>query len=335
MLSPRRHHLLAPLLVTLVMALNGCKSSPSPTTTPPSTRATSTTHPQDAALDVLLDELWALNMKTFPRWATYEGLRDYDAELTDISPEATERYLSQLEAIASRAEELSPEQLSPMARDTRRMLLLQAKQQRAEQVCESEKWSVDGLGGPQVSFPMMPVFHVIRSQQDVDTLNARYQKTARYMEQHIANLRAGLAKGLIAPRINVERAITQLDKFIALPVDDSHPMLTLKIESDDVKVDDSALSKSLTQVVIPALTTYRDMLRQEILPAAREEVGLANLPNGTACYTVSIAGYIGEGFSPDELHQRGLDELAKMEAGMVEVGEELGVEVGCGGEGGR
>ena len=326
MIARRRHHL-APLLATLLTLLAACKSSPPTTATqaPTQREATSDAATQDAALDALLDELWALNMKTFPGWATYEGIRDHDAELSDISPEATERYTSQLEAIASRAEALPPEQLSPMARDTRRMLIMSARQQRAERVCEHEKWSVDGLGGPQVSFPMLPVFHLVRSQHDVDTLNSRYQKIAPYIEQHIANLRAGLAKGLVAPKINVERALTQLDKLIALPVDDAHPMLAIKLESDAVQVDDSALSQSITQVVVPSLTTYRDMLRQEILPAAREQVGLSNLPNGSACYMASIAGYIGEGFSPDALHQRGLDELARMEAGMVKVGEELGM----------
>ncbi len=216
--------------------------------------ADSATTTQDALLDALLDELWALNMKTYPQWATYDGVRDYDSELADNSPEALERYIVAVEAIAVRAKALPEAQLSPMARDTRRILLLDAEQMRAEQVCESELWSISGLGGPQVSFPMMPVFHTIRSQDDVETLVARYQKTGKYLDQHIANLRAGLAKGLVAPKINVERPLRQLDKLIALPVDEEHPMLRLKLTEESVSVDDTKLREAVTTVVVPALT---------------------------------------------------------------------------------
>lgn len=310
-------------VVCMAVVMSGCKSTPAGVDT--SNSQVDVVVNQDAGLNALLDELWALNMKRYPQWATYDGVREYDAELHDNSPEARIRHIAAVEAIAQRAAELPNTALSPMTRDTWRMLMLDASQMRAEQVCQNELWNVSGLDGPQVSFPMMPVFHTIRSQQDVDTLTQRYQKTGAYLDQHMANLRAGLAQGLVASRINVERALTQLDKLTALAVDETHPMLMLKLKDDTVQADDAALKQAVEQVTMPALVRYRDMLRAEVLPASRQEVGLGALPHGAECYAVSMRGYIGDGFDADELHRRGEAELALMEAGMIEVGVELGM----------
>lgn len=278
----------------------------------------------EAALEAQLDLLWDLQMKTFPRWATYEGIRDYDDQLSDASPEGEERYIQQVEAIAKQVEAIDPSNLSPMSQDTRAMVLMRAKQMRVGQVCHSDWWSVDGLGGPQVSYLMMPVFHSIRTEQDLKNLESRYKKTGKQIDQTIANLAEGKKNGYTAVRVNVERAIAQLDALLARPVKED-PMLRIKPANKGDSFDTTALEAAVTDVVRPALTRYRDFLRDEILPVSRDKVGVSALPDGDKCYAARMQGHIGEGYTAEQLHQAGLDELEVLGKGMVEVGKELGL----------
>lgn len=278
----------------------------------------------EAALEKQLDALWDLQMKRSPRWATYEGIRDYDDQLSDLSPEAEERYLQQVEAIASQAEAIDPAALSPMSRDTRAMILMSAKNKHAQQVCHSDWWSVDGLGGPQVSYLMMPVFHSIRTEKDLQNLEARYRLTGKQIDQTIANLSDGKKNGYTAVRVNVERAIAQLDALLARPVAED-PMLRIRPAKEGDSFDTTSLQAAVTDVVRPALTRYRDFLKAEILPVARDKVGISTLPDGDKCYAARMQSHIGEGYTAKQLHQAGLDELEVLGKGMVEVGVELGL----------
>ena len=297
-----------------------------------STNANTSTAPRTAAaqtdttpLDALLDELWALNMRTYPTWATYEGVREFDDRLHDVSDEARQEYVARFEAIAERVAALDPDTLSPVDRDTRQMVILQARQQRANLVCNTAWWDVNGLGGPQVDYPMLAVFFTIRNPGDLENLEARYRATTRQVEQTITNLRRGVSEGYAPTRANVGRALNQLDEYLESPL--AHdPMLRLK-DPQGASVDTpAAIREAVETTVRPALASYRDVLRDEILPAARPDQGIADLPNAELCYAARIQHHIGPGYTPDDLHQRGLEELQRAFDGMVAVGRELGLE---------
>ncbi len=276
-------------------------------------------------LDALLDELWQLNMRRYPTWATYEGVRRYDDRLTDLSESAREEHLAKVEELARQVAALPADDLEPMDRDTQAMVQLAARQMRAEEVCRGEWWEVDGLGGPQVDYPMMPVFFTIRNDEDVENLEKRYRATAKQVAQITEQLEEGVANGYAPTKTNLGRALKQLDEFLETPLDEN-PMLKLNLADGVAAPDDSGLRGAIETVVMPALRDYRDVLRDVVLPAARPDRGIADLPTGEECYAARMERHIGPGYTADELHERGLEELARLHAGMVQVGIELGME---------
>lgn len=311
-------------IALFALAIGGC-SGPKPRPTPQKPTATQNAPDAGARLDALLDELWALNMRTFPGWATYEGVREHDDRLTDVSDEATEAYVREVESIAQKVAALDPVELDPIDRDTRRMVILNAEQRRANLVCHSSWWDVNGLGGPQVDYPMMPVFFTIRNPKDLENLEKRYRATRAQIEQYVVNLRKGVDRGYLPTKTNVARAIEQLDEYLESSLDDD-PMLKLNKADDEAEYDKAGLRDAVQNVVRPALATYRDVLRDEVLPAARPDQGIADLPTGAQCYAARMQSHIGPGYTAEDLHRRGLEELKEMQAGMVEVGEALGLE---------
>jgi uncharacterized protein (DUF885 family) len=289
------------------------------------------TQAAEAQLNTGLDELWELAMRRYPTWATYEGDRRFDDQITDLSPAAREAFVTATEAIAAAVELIEPEHLSPMSRDTRRMVLLSAQDLRARQVCRTENWEVNGLEGPQVDYAMMPIFYSIRDEADLENLARRYAATDEQINQRIANLRTGLAEGYRSVAVNADRAIGQLDDLLATSIE-ADPMLNISPVDDSIVYDTSGLADVIESTVRPALERYRDFLRDEVLPAARDHVGVSETPNGDDCYAVLMAHHIGPGFDPSALHQIGIEQLEWAHAGMLEVAAEMGIEAETAGQ---
>ncbi|MFT5993949.1 MAG: hypothetical protein ACI82G_002954, partial [Bradymonadia bacterium] len=278
------------------------------------------------ALYAILDASWERSMRRYPGWATYEGDRRYDDQVYDPSEPAREAYIVEGADLVEQMRAIASTSLEPVDQDTQRMYIASWERRRARDVCRSHEWSVDGLGGPQVDWPMMPVFHTIRTQDDVANLARRYEQLGGVMDETIANLERGLASGLAATEENVRRALGQTDALLATPIDDD-PMLTLKPEEEGDAFDTAPLRAALERHVRPALERYRDFLRDHVTPAARTEVGVSALPIGAQCYEAQMAGHIGPGFNATDVHQLGIEQLEWAHNGMMQVAEELGLEM--------
>jgi uncharacterized protein (DUF885 family) len=73
------------------------------------------------------------------------------------------------------------------------------------------------------------------------------------------------------------------------------------------------------------MARYRAFLAEHVLLAARDEAaaGLTGLPDGAACYAARIAHHTGLPLGADELHQLGIDEIARINDEMRVLGERM------------
>ena len=71
--------------------------------------------------------------------------------------------------------------------------------------------------------------------------------------------------------------------------------------------------------ILPAYQRFARFFNEEYLPACHETVGAWALPNGRAFYDYRVAHYTTTTLSADEIHQIGLDEVARIRSLMDEV----------------
>ena len=149
-----------------------------------------------------------------------------------------------------------------------------------------------------------------------------------------ANLRHGLERGKTASAESVRRALALIEGQLAAPADDWALLAPARAVAERRGPDltdehrqrfATEIDDVVTQWIRPALERYRDVLRDEILPAARpgEREGVGSLPDGKACYRALIRRYIGFDHSPESLHRLGLAELEVINADMVALGQKL------------
>ena len=148
-----------------------------------------------------------------------------------------------------------------------------------------------------------------------------------FFAQHEANLRAGLNQGWVAAQINVSRLVSQLEEMTKTPIAESPFLPKSAGVATDVPAAERAelyatLQKAVETDVHAALAGYLAFAKNELLPKARlQKPGLAGLPFANACYSATIAQYLGASHTPSELHQLGLHEVDRIRAEMLKLAQ--------------
>ncbi len=86
------------------------------------------------------------------------------------------------------------------------------------------------------------------------------------------------------------------------------------------------IQEVLAQEIAPAYDRLLSLLGEDYVAAAPTEVGLSMVPGGSALYRHLVRQHSTTNFTAEEIHQIGLDEVARLEAEMAAIREELGFE---------
>ena len=168
-----------------------------------------------------------------------------------------------------------------------------------------------------------------RTAQDYDNFLARMDGFAAWADQSIANMREGVAKGVVQPKVVVERTIPQLAAQI---VDDPkqsvfwQPVLNFPagLSVADRQRLLEAYEEKIRLTVLPAYRRLHDFLKDEYRPKARDSIGLSELPNGATWYAYLVRYHTGTSMTPQQVHELGLSEVARIRAEMERIKGQLG-----------
>jgi uncharacterized protein (DUF885 family) len=281
-------------------------------------------------LAALCDEYWQGYLRAHPTTATSLGDTRYDDRLEDITPAGLEREDQRLRDVLARARAIDAEGLLPSDRVSRAALIEEVQGQLAADSCHMEVWLVDPLDGPQVDLMNLPITTSIRTARHAHSYVRRCAAMGRYFDDLQANLRRGLGAGKTASRDAVRKTLDQLDHLIAGPVDSLPLMAPAREERRGWTPQDrdgfaTELRAALGDSLRPALVRYREFLAREVLPAARppEKAGLVALPGGVECYARLIRLHTSLEKSPEELHQLGLDQVARFRKDLSVLGKKV------------
>jgi uncharacterized protein (DUF885 family) len=183
---------------------------------------------------------------------------------------------------------------------------------------DSAFWS-DEAGAPQ---------HALRSAQEYTDYISRMRDIPRFFAEEEANMRAGLARGFTPPQVT----LAGRDKSLSATADARSPEDTayykpfLDMPAAIPAEQQSALQAQARDViardVIPA---YQKLLRfwvDDYVPHATKTLAATALPDGKAYYQSLILEYATVTLTPAQIHQIGLDEMARIHAEMLSTMQE-------------
>ncbi len=276
----------------------------------------------NSPVDELSDQFWEGILELNPTTATVYGDERYDDRLEDPSPAGRARARALMERTKAEAEAISPDDLSIEDRITRDMLIVVGELGIEEDEQGTHRLRVvDQIGGPQTLLPQLCQFQRADTPERLEKFIARLRAYPAYMAANIDILREGLETGLTAPRIVAERTLQQLERLLAIPIEEAIVPSMAQVAND---ADRERVREVVRDEVYPADAAFLEALRGDYLAATRVEPGLWSAPSGDALYKTQIRAQTTLELDPRDVHQIGMEELAATELGHREISNAAG-----------
>jgi len=167
------------------------------------------------------------------------------------------------------------------------------------------------------------------TREDYRRYLAQLDEIPRYFNEHIVNMRAGLARGFSQPRVTLNGRDKSISDVAEAYGKDNLFYTPFREMPASIPADEQASLRrealaAIERSVIPAYANLLTFIREEYVPKARTTLAALDLPDGEAYYLAQIREFVTEEMTPDEIHHIGLREVAGLRAQMQEVIDEVG-----------
>jgi uncharacterized protein (DUF885 family) len=170
----------------------------------------------------------------------------------------------------------------------------------------------------------------LKTADDYRAYAARLADVPRYFGQQIDNMRAGLKRGFSVPRAVLDGRDVSIATVAELKDPEASafyapykkmPASIPAAEQEQLRAEGLA---AIRDRLIPAFGRLLTFFRQEYVPQARTTLAAEAMPDGEAFYRQQIREYTTLDLSPDEIHEIGLKEVARIQAQQQEIIRQLG-----------
>jgi uncharacterized protein (DUF885 family) len=282
-------------------------------------------------LYALFDEDWAARLLESPQFATSVGDHSRNDELADMSLEAIERRVERRRDVLRRFEEIDVSGLSAADRINARMFERQLRSSVQGFEFGGYEMPLNADSGFHMGFARMHRPMPFRTADHYEDYIARMRAIPAYFEQQQGHMRAGIERGFTLPRVTLEGYEDTISAHIVDEPQDSAfwapfedlPASVGEMDRERILTDAEA---AITEAVVPAYQGFYDFFVGEYLPGARDTVGASDLPDGEAYYADQVRWFTTLDVTPQEVHEIGLSEVARIRAEMEDVIRETGFE---------
>jgi uncharacterized protein (DUF885 family) len=264
-------------------------------------------------LEKLFEQEWERSLRISPIFASTMGDRRYAQKWPDLSPVALERDYNDTKAALARLRALPPTPAQAVNRAIFERML-------SEQIEEYELgWRfvpVNMRDGIQNTADTANLLN-LREERDARDWLARLRAFPVYMDQTIALMREGIRRKLVQPKIVMQRVPGQIERQLtANPFPQAFAGQTAKLRNEANQV--------IAEAVLPSLRKFKQFLEDEYIPACYDGVGIWQAPEGAKLYAYFARNFTTTGLTPDEIHDIGLREVARIRDEMYSVQRKAG-----------
>lgn len=254
------------------------------------------------------------------------GMDGHNAKLDDASMASGDEMFANILQVHKTLKSYQDEDLSPadkMSKDVMLSLL--------DIVVEGERfrfhnYPVNQLFGEQNGFPsFMESTHQVNGFGDAEDYVTRLSKVGVKFDQVLEGLKHRENLGILPPQFVVTKVLEEMRNFVATPAEENilFTALTTKMDAAEIKQSDQQqiaeqAKTTIEQTVYPAYQRLIDyFVKLDI--KVNENHGVWNLPDGDAYYALALKFFTTTDYTPDYIHNFGLEEVDRIQAEILSI----------------
>ena len=280
-------------------------------------------------LDALLKDQWEYTLRTSPEFASILGDKRYNDKLTDFSQAAilrdqkvTREYLKKFEAIDTTG---FPEQ-EKLNKD---LMVRNLRNSIEDEKFKGWEMPVNQFNGVHIDFPQLISSLSFANVKDYEDFTARLKALPRLFDETTVQMRKGMKDNLMPPQILLTQVAEQAENIAKLKPEETPFAQPLKnfpkdfSEADKKRISDALLA-AVRDSALPAYQKFLAFVRNDYAPKGRKDIGTWALPNGDERYRVYVKRMTTTDMTPEQIHQLGLSEVARIESEETAIAKKLG-----------
>ncbi|MEM6189082.1 DUF885 domain-containing protein [Shewanella scandinavica] len=254
------------------------------------------------------------------------GITGHNAELDDDSPEAMDKTFAQVRDLRETLLSYPDADLDENQRISKDIALYLADFALVSEPYRYHNYPLNQLFGVQNGYPsFMQAQHQVHSVGDAENYLSRLQKVKLKFAQTLEGLKIREAKGIIPPKFVIERVLTEMNDFVATPIQDNilYSSFKTKLADTDISADEqarllAAAEADIKGYVHPAYQLFIDYFTQLQAKAGTDD-GYWALPNGDLAYEQLLKFFTTTNYTADEIHAKGLAEVDRIQSEIMTI----------------
>ncbi|MFN3607686.1 MAG: DUF885 domain-containing protein [Hyphomonas sp.] len=297
-------------------------------------------------LNTWFEQTFEASLARDPVRMTMLGRRDRYNEWTDPSPAFEAETLAlQRASVQTMKDTFDFNKLDSQAQLSWRLAVYQLERAEAAAAFPDHSYTFNQMFGVQSSIPAFLINqHKATSADDLDAYIARLEGIPAYLGQHVENARLASDKGIQPPSFVYQYVLTDAQGLITghpfsgaadgsadSPLMADFRIKTAALVSNGTLTETEAASflqraeAALTSAVGPAYqAAIEELTRQQLIATADD--GAWKLPDGAAYYDTRLQAMTTTNLTAAEIHQIGLDEVARIHEEMHAIMAQVGFE---------
>lgn len=278
-------------------------------------------------LKKIVDDYWQLRLERQPGLRLQRGLPIRD--LPELSVEDFSKETAAYLAFIGRLDRIDPASLSHDDWLTHAVL----RWELADIVGFEEHLGVTPAVTPH-SLPLGGIHEIFTrqafaSREDLDVYLRLLRQYPRYVGQVRTITAWQQSRGYVVPKETVDQIAVLIRSYAPAPEQSLFTVAPGRLERIDPSQAESfrdEVARIVSGEINPALEALAAWLAGDYRKAAPDGVGLGQYPGGPEAYRFLVRSYTGLDVTPEEVHRRGLEAVARNEARMAELRKKVGFE---------
>ena len=291
------------------------------------------------SIDHYLGKELVLDLTGSPEELTYVGILDrfnwltnHNSKLSIPQDSDIEDEIKHTEKIIKTLYKYNDSNLSDIQKNTKKIAIFDYENQLKEiQYFPYLDYPLNQIGGIHLNtIEFMNSVHPIRTKSEAKAFIKRTDLIKEVYEGTLNDLKKQADNGIYPPEFVYGHVINQLDEFINIS-NSEHPLYKqfmlkvkkLELSNDETNYLENEITRSINESVTPGFKLLRNFM-VNTQKNANKNHGIWSQPGGDEYYKLKIRTFTTTDYSPEKIHQMGLNEVKRISSRMKEILTSLG-----------